>query len=130
MFAALLVSRGIQFVAEKKIIVPPKRIFYLDFWLYESRMAVEVDGFHHLKAEKKIADQERTDLIRAACPWVGPVWRVLNSEVRVGVGNLWVDRILTVALRRQMMKLEDALLMDCPDIEELDERHLRGAVED
>lgn len=50
---------------------------FLDFWLPDARIAVEVDGFHHRKKE----DDFRTMRILNAAPWISELYRLWNSEI-------------------------------------------------
>jgi len=88
LLAEMFAWRGIRFerqfcvkIARKKQKGRPMYAF-VDFWLPDAGLVVEVDGYHHRRKGQKQLDKIRSILIQNAMPSVKGVFRIWNGEVR------------------------------------------------
>lgn len=100
--AALFEWRGIKFQRQKCIRLAKKRregiplYAFVDFWLPDAEIAVEVDGWHHKGRDFALQDRNRTTKILNSAPWIKQVRRIWNSEVMQPSGAL--DDLIATAL--------------------------------
>ena len=88
LLAEMFAWRGIRFERQFCIKIARKKqkgrpmFAFVDFWLPDAGLVVEVDGYHHRRREQKRLDKIRSVLIQNAMPSVRGVFRIWNGEVR------------------------------------------------
>ncbi len=75
----------------------PIKKFVLDFYCYKQRLAIELDGRQHLKAEAKFYDKDRTEILEG---YSLVILRFSNDEV---IGS--IEDVVNL-IRHQIIELQ------------------------
>lgn len=103
--AEILSWRGIKFERQYCIRLARKRkkggtlFAFVDFWLPDAALVVEVDGWQHSHPKVKAEDRIRAIRIQNAVPSIGGIFRIWNTEVTQGSERLKELVALAIAAR-------------------------------